>query len=267
MSTSLGASKARFQLSTMRLVRQHHGRPLRPPGGTPTALALRQQREAQGLSLRALAQRSGVSQYLLVDFEHSRRTPSPAQYEKLRTVLELADGAPEGALLSPDRLTTLAACLVWSHGLPLTALAAAAGLTEAEVRQGVEAIRDQLAAVGIEVSVDQRRARAAPLSWTGESVRAATQASALTSAEMALLALLYGHPGNAATVAELEIDRGQGVRPLLAGLSDRGLVDFVAEGKVAERRYSITDLGLLAVAAQALRSVGSHGTDPSSGQR
>jgi chromosome segregation and condensation protein ScpB len=182
-------------------------------------------------------------------------------------VLELSALPPAGALISPERLTTLAACLVWSHGLPLAALAAAAELSEAEVRQGIESIRDQLAVVGIGISVDQRRARAAPLSWTDQPVRAATQASALTSAEMALLALLYGYPGNAATVAELEIDRGQGVRPLLAGLSDRGLVDFVAEGKVAERRYSITDLGLRSVAAQALQAVGSGGNDRSSGQQ
>jgi transcriptional regulator with XRE-family HTH domain len=228
-------------------------------------LALRRQREAQGLSLRALAQRSGVSQYLLVDFEHSRRIPSPAQYEKLRTVLELADFPPDRAVLSPERLTLLAACLIWSHGLPLAALAAAAELTEADVRQGIESIRDQLAVVGIDVSVDQRRARATPLSWADRSVRAATRASPLTGAEMALLAVLYRNPGNAATIAELEIALGQAVRPRLAGLSDRGLVDSVAEGKVVERRYWITDLGLLSVAAQTLRALSSLGNDPSPG--
>jgi transcriptional regulator with XRE-family HTH domain len=132
----------------MRLVRQRLRRPLRPPGGTTIALAFRRQREAQGLSLRALAQQSGVSQYLLVDFEHSRRIPSTAQYEKLRTVLEFAELTPTGAALSSERLTTLAACLVWSHGLPLAALAAAPDLSEAEVRQGIEGIRDQLAVIG-----------------------------------------------------------------------------------------------------------------------
>jgi transcriptional regulator with XRE-family HTH domain len=247
----------------MRVVRQRHGRPLQTPGGTSIALALRRQREAQGLSLRALAQRSGVSQYLIVEFEHSRRIPSAAQYDKLRTVLELAEAAPGGAVLSPERLTTLAACLVWSRGLPLAALATAAELTEAEVRQGIESVRDQLAAVGIDISVDQRRARATPLSWAGPAVRAATQVSLITGPELALLARLCRYPGNAATVAELEIDLDQSVRPLLAGLSDRGLVDFVAEGKVAERRYWITDMGLMSIAAHALQAMNSPGRDHS----
>jgi transcriptional regulator with XRE-family HTH domain len=246
-------------------VRQRQGRPLQARGGTPAAIGLRRQREAQGLSLRALAQRSGVSQYLLVDFEHSRRIPTSEQYDKLRTVLELTELPPAGAVLSPERLTTLAACLVWSHGLPLAALAAAAKLSEAEVRQGIESIREQLALVGIEVSVDQHRARATPLSWTDPPVRAATKASPLTSEEMAPLAVLYGSPGNAATVAEVEIALGRGVRPLLADLSDRGLVDHVAEGRVAERRYWITDLGLMSVAAQVLQALGTLGNAPPPG--
>lgn len=233
-------------------MRQHQGRPLQTPGPTRVARALRQQREGQGLSLRALAQRTGVSQYLLVDFEHSRRIPSPEQYARLRRVLELEESVGENIGLTPDRLTTLVACLVWSHGVPLTALAEAVDLTVAEARNGIELVRGRLAAVGLDVSVDAKRARVRPLSWTLPAIDAVSPGSSITADEMAVLTLLHGNAGEGATVADVVLALGQVVRPILASLADRGLVDCVAEGRVADRRYWITDFGLRSVATHAL---------------
>jgi transcriptional regulator with XRE-family HTH domain len=233
-------------------VRQHQGRPLQTPGETRVSQALRRQREAQGISLRALAHRSGVSQYLLVDFEHSRRIPSAGQYAKLRTVLNLKERPDDSVGLMAEDLTALAACLVWSHGVPLATLAAALDLTLAEVRDGIDLVRGQLEAVGLGVSVDAKRARVRPLSWTRPAIDAASAGSAITAGEMAVLTLLHGNDPDVATVADLELGLGQVVRPILAGLVDRGLVDCVVEGRVSDRRYWITDVGMRSVAAQAL---------------
>ena len=216
------------------------------------ALTLRRQREARGLSLRALAQRSGVSVYRLVDFEHSRRTPDPDQYSKLREVLALDDIPETDQPLTEMALTSIAACLAWTHGLPLATLTAMLGLSTSEVRDGIAEVSGRLRAIGLDVSVDHQRARVAPLSWCAGTVRVASEVSPLSQADVRILAILYERDG--ARVAELEDVFGSATRRALASLSDRGLVSCATQGQVARRRYWVTDHGLMCAADFALRT-------------
>lgn len=216
------------------------------------ALSLRRQREAHGYSLRALAQRSGVSVFRIADFEHSRRTPTPDQYRRLHDVLALEDVPASDQQLTDITLTTLSACLAWTHGLPLATLADALGMTLGEVRDGVAQVRDRLLAAGLDVSVDQTRARVVPASWCAGPVRVTAAVSPLNAAEAEVLAILHEQDG--ARVAELEGLLGSGVRPMLTSLSQRGLVSCAAQGQVAKRRYWVTDHGLMSAADWALRS-------------
>jgi len=215
------------------------------------ALTLRRQREAHGLSLRRLAQRSGVSVFRIADFEHSRRAPDADQYRRLQEVLGLEDIPTSAQRLSDIALTTIAACLVWTHGVPLATLASTLGLTIGELREGVGQVGDRLLGIGLEVSVDQTRAHVVPVSWCANPVRITASASPLTPAEVKVLAVLYEHDG--ARVAELERVMGPTTRSTLASLSLRGLVSCAAQGQVAKRRYWVTDHGLMSAAAFALR--------------
>jgi transcriptional regulator with XRE-family HTH domain len=215
------------------------------------ALMLRREREAHGLSLRGLAQRSGVSVFRLADFEHSRRTPDADQYRRLQEALGLEDIPESSERLTDITLTTMAACLAWTHGIPLETLATALGLTESEVREGIHQVSAGLRNIGLDVSVDQTRAHVEPVSWCAGPVRSTASASPLTSAEVEILAVLYEHDG--ARVAEIEKVIGPTTRSTLASLSLRGLVSCAAQGQVAKRRYWVTDLGLMSAAAFALR--------------
>jgi len=215
------------------------------------ALTLRRQREAHGYSLRALAQRSGVSVFRIADFEHSRRTPTPDQYRKLHDVLALDDVPASDQQLTDITLTTLSACLAWTHGLPLATLADALGMTLGEVHDGVVQVRDRLRAAGLEIFVDQTRAHVVPVSWCARPVRVAAAVSELNAADVEVLAILHEQDG--ARVKELEGLLGTGVRLTLTSLAQRGLVSRAAQGTVAKQRYWVTDHGLMSAADWALR--------------
>lgn len=227
------------------------GRPLGLPGGTAVALTLRRQREALGFSLRGLAQRSGVSVFRLAEFEHSRRTPDPDEYRRLQEVLALEDVPERDRRLTETALTTISACLAWTHGVPVATLAAALGLSVSEIRDGVDLVRDRLLAIGLDVSVDQKRARVAPVSWCGAAVQITATVSPLTPEDIEVLAILHERDG--AQVAELEDIFGSTTQSQLASLSDRGLVSCALQGQVGKRRYWVTDHGLMAAAEVALR--------------
>jgi transcriptional regulator with XRE-family HTH domain len=198
-----------------------------------------------------LAHRSGVSQYLIVDFEHSRRTPTPDQLQKLLAVLGQTDPVGSASGLPDEALTALAACLAWTHEIPLAALAQALALTVAEVRDGIEQTRERLRTVGLEVFVDHRRARVAPVSWCERPLRAVSSAPLLSAADRAVLTLLHEHDG--ARLTDIDPHPGSAFRKTLASLLDRGLVGCASGGPVADRMYWITDQGIRGAADWALK--------------
>lgn len=236
--------------STIEEVSQPRGRLLSIPGETLIARNLRRHREAQGISLRALAYRSGISQNLIVDFEHSRRTPTPDQHRTLLAVLGVGEAGARQSGLRVETLTALAACLAWTHGVALAALADALGLTIAEVRDGIEQTRDRLRAIGLEVFVDQRRARVLPLSWCERPIRAVTSVPPISVDDLRVLSLLHQQAG--ARLTDLEATAEGPIRNILASLLDRGLVGCSSGGPVADRIYWISYKGLASAAAWAL---------------
>ena len=201
--------------------------------------------------LSAITTSAPFSVFRLADFEHSRRTPDADQYRRLQEVLGLEDIPESGERLTDITLTTIAACLAWTHGIPLERLATALGLTESEVREGIGQVNDRLLSIGLDVSVDRTRAHVLPVSWCAGPMRSTASVSPLTSAEVGILAVLYEH--DSARVAEIEKVIGPATRSTLASLSLRGLVSCAAQGQVAKRRYWVTDHGLMSVAAFALR--------------
>lgn len=229
---------------------QRRGRFLSLPGESATALNLRRHREAQRLSLRALAQRSGVGQFLIVDFEHSRRTPTPDQHRKLLAALGVTDADRFPAGLTEEALTALSACLAWTHETPLDMLARALGLTTAEARDGIERSRERLRTIGLEVFVDHRRVRVLPVSWCERPLRTIADTPHVAATDIPVLVLLY--KGDGAKLRDLETTFGGALRGTLDSLAARGLVGYASGGRVADRKYWITQQGFLGAAKWAL---------------
>ena len=192
-----------------------------------------------------------MAQFLIVDFEHSRRTPTPEQLRKLFAAMGLSNPNSGQEGLMEETLTLLSACLAWAHEIPLAALAEALGLTVAETRDGIEQSRDRLRAIGLEVLLDQRRARLVPVSWCERPIRALTDVPPIAGSEIPVLRLLHQHDG--ARLADPEAAFGVAVRSTLDSLAARGLIGYASGGgPVADRKYRITHQGLLGAAKWAL---------------
>jgi chromosome segregation and condensation protein ScpB/DNA-binding XRE family transcriptional regulator len=216
---------------------------------------VRRGREALRWSQAEAARQSGVSRTVVCEIEAGQRVPSLRTYERLRAALGLDVPA---AVLAPPRLrvtlgdehlTRLAAALLSVHTCPLATLAEGLGVATPAIREGLLAIADRLARVGLRTFDDGVTVSIAPLPGCDEAVRAVSEVEDVATLSDAALAVLMficvqGEPRR----RDIEAWRGEECASLLDRLRRRGFVEVVGNAVPgATHRYRITPKVLGAV--------------------
>ena len=198
---------------------------------------LRRRREAMRWSQAEVARQSGVSRTVVCEVEAGQRVPSLRTYERLRVALGLDVPA---AVLAPPRhrvtigdehLTRLAAAVISVRTSSLATLGEALGVAIPAIREGLLAIADRLARVGLRTFDDGITVHIAPLPGCDDAVRAVSEVedvATLSDEALALLMLIcvLGEPRR----RDLEAYRGEDCATLLDRLRRRGFVDVVGDG-------------------------------------
>ncbi len=202
-----------------------------------------------------MARQSGVSRTVVCEIEAGQRIPSLRTYERLRAALGL--DVPAAVLARPrprvtlgdEHLTRLAAALLSVHTCSLATLAAGLGVAVPAIREGLLAIADRLARVGLRTFDDGSTVHIAPLPGCDEAVRAVSEVEDVATLSDAALAVLMiicvrGEPRR----RDLEAYRGEDCAALLDRLRRRGFVEVVGNAVPgATHRYRITPKVLGAV--------------------
>jgi chromosome segregation and condensation protein ScpB/DNA-binding XRE family transcriptional regulator len=209
---------------------------------------VRRGREALHWSQAEVARQSGVSRTVVCEIEAGRRIPSLRTYERLRAALGLEQPA---AVLAPpcprvtlgdEYLTRLAAALLSGHTCSLATLAEGLGVAIPAIREGVVAIADRLARVGLRTFDDGLTVHVAPLPGCDEAVRAVSEVEDVDTLSDAALAVLMiicvrGEPRR----RDIEDWHGEGCASLLDRLRRRGFVEVLGNPVPgATHRYRIT---------------------------
>ncbi len=154
--------------------------------------------------------------------------------------------------LEGDHLAALAACLVVQRGGPLADFAAALDISIPAVREGVLAVADRLAAIGLEAVVDDVEVRLAPLpaarrrSAGSPSCRRFPQ----VAGEQLEFICVIAHLG-VATRGQIEARLGRDCETVV----DRGLVEKVDTGSPAVNHYRVTTTAIAATGHADLASL------------
>ena len=216
---------------------------------------VRRGREALRWSQAEVARQSGVSRTVVCEIEAGQRIPSLRTYERLRAALGLDVAA---AVLAPPRhrvtlgdehLTRLAAALLSVHTCSLATLAEGLGVAIPAIREGLLAIADRFARVGLRTFDDGITVHIAPLPGCDEAVRAVSEVEDVATLSDAALAVLMiicvrREPGR----RDIETWRGEDCASLLDRLRRRGFVEVAGNtGPGATHRYRITSKVLGAV--------------------
>lgn len=230
------------------------GRRAAPPANTGIARELRRRRELLRLSIREVAERTGVSHTVINEIERGKRLPTVRTFERLRHGLGL-DASPEILVRPPQpvdtldlHLTRLAACL-WASGgrIHLADLAAALGTSAAAVREQLPVVAPRLGECGLAVVTDGVEVRLEPLSVAEPALEAmgrlvhTRRLSALSTDAMAILAYIGWH--EEARRSDLEELRGEDCTVLLGRLVNAGFLDVIrtSDGRRANRYRLTTD--------------------------
>jgi transcriptional regulator with XRE-family HTH domain len=209
---------------------------------------VRRRREALRWSQAEVARQSGVSRTVVCEIEAGQRVPSLRTYERLRTALGLDTAA---AVLAPPRprvtlgdehLTRLAAAVLSVRTCSLGTLAEGLGVAIPAIREGLLAIADRLARVGLRTFDDGITVHIAPLPGCDDAVRSVSEVedvATLSDEALAVLMLIcvLGEPRR----RDLETYRGEDCASLLDRLRRRGFVEVVGDGGPGiTHRYRIT---------------------------
>lgn len=230
------------------------GRRAEPPANTEIARELRRRRERLRLSVRAAAERTGVSHTVINEIERGRRLPTVRTFERLRHGLGL-DANPDILVRPPEpvdplevHLARLAACL-WASGSRITIadLAASLGTSAAVVREELPVIAPRFREFGLAAVTDGVEVRIEPLPLAEPALSAMGKLihqrclSALSTDAMALLAYIGWH--EEASRSDLEDLRGEDCTVLLGRLVNAGFLDVVRarDGNRANRYRLTTD--------------------------
>jgi transcriptional regulator with XRE-family HTH domain len=223
--------------------RHRRGRRAAPPAPSPVAQELRRRREALHLTVRAAAQRTGVSPGVISEIETGRRIPSLSTYAKLRRELGLE--IPPSVLVPPrtgdtglldEHLTALAACVVMHRGAPLADIARALGVSIPAVREGILRIADRLEAVGFRVAEDDVDVILVPVLAAAaalDTMGTVERLPELSSDHMELICIV-AHLGTAVR-KQIEAMFGRDCDLLLRRLADRGYLERVTRDRDARR--------------------------------
>lgn len=235
------------------------GRRPAPPADSGIARELRRRRELLRLSIRAAAERTGVSHTVINEIERGHRLPTVRTFERLRHGLGL-DASPDILVRPPQpvdplevHLSRLAACL-WASGgrIHLADLAAALGTSVAVVREQLPALAPRLGACCLAVVTDGVEVRLEPLPVAEPALEAMgrllhhRRLSVLSTEATVLLAYIGWH--EEATRADLDDLRGEDCTVLLGRLVNAGFLDAVraTDGHRANR-YRLTTAALQAL--------------------
>jgi transcriptional regulator with XRE-family HTH domain len=209
---------------------------------------VRRRREALRWSQAEVARQSGVSRTVVCEIEAGQRVPSLRTYERLRVALGL--DAPAAVLaparprvtLGDEHLTKLAAAVLSVRTCSLATLAEGLGVHVTAIREGLLAIADRLARVGLRTFDDGITIHIAPLPGCDDAVRAVSEVediATLSDEALGVLMLMcvLGEPRR----RDLEAYRGQDCTSLLDRLRRRGFVEVVGDAVPgATHRYRIT---------------------------
>jgi len=216
---------------------------------------VRRRREALRWSQAEVARQSGVSRTVVCEIEAGQRVPSLRTYERLRTALGLDTAA---AVLAPPRprvtlgdehLTKLAAAVLSVRTCAIATLAEGLGVAIPAIREGLLAIADRLARVGLRTFDDGITVHIAPLPGCDDAVRAVSEVediAALSDEALGVLMLMcvLGEPRR----RDLEAYRRQDCTSLLDRLRRRGVVEVIGDAVPgATHRYRISPKVLGAV--------------------
>jgi transcriptional regulator with XRE-family HTH domain len=244
------------------------GRKPAPPADTDIARELRRRRELLRLSIRAAAERTGVSHTVIAEIERGKRLPTVRTFARLRHGLGL-DASPEILVRPPQpadplevHLTRLATCL-WASGgrAALADLGAALGTSAAVVREQLPVLAPRLGACGLAIVSDgvEVRLEVLPIAETAVGVmgRLATNRRAAALSDEALILLTY--IGWREEVSRIDADsfRGQDSEAILGRLANAGFLDAVraGDGKRANR-YRLTADALQALGVASPEELG-----------
>jgi segregation and condensation protein B len=238
-------------------------RPAAPAPGVPAEI--RRRRDVLGLTLREASVLTGVSSTVLCEVERGRRVPSLRTYERLRDGLGLT--APASALVERKRmvvpleerhLATLAACIVTGGGAALADMAGALGVSIPAVREGLYAVGERLAHVGLAVVDDGTCARVAPLSFARDAVSALTSVEDVPSlsAEQLSVLCIVGYAG-AVTRRRVEELRGEDSETMLRRMVSSGLLSATRDesSEHAPNLYRVTAKALGAMGYPTLEAL------------
>lgn len=221
------------------------------PAGVPIVSVgqeVRRRREALRWSQAEVARQSGVSRTVVCEIEAGQRVPSLRTYERLRIALGLDTAA---AVLAPPRpwvtlgdehLTRLAAAVLSVRTCAIATLAEGLGVAIPAIREGLIALSDRLARVGLRTFDDGITVSIAPPPGCDEAVRAVAEVedvATLSDEALAVLMLIcvLGEPRR----RDLEAYRGEDSASLLDRLRRRGFVEVVGDaGLGVAHRYRIT---------------------------
>jgi chromosome segregation and condensation protein ScpB len=183
---------------------------------------------------------------------------STRTYERLREALSLCLPAAPALLRRPvpqewteRQLATLAACVLSGCGGSLAALAAAAGVAIAAVREQLSMLGDRLAAVGMCAVEDGDVVRLMPLSWAADAVAevATLEVEQVLSGEAVEILVIVGMLGSPTRRAIQELRGGEDCEGLLTWLCRRGLLvkarDDSLRGDPNIYRITATALGVM----------------------
>ncbi|MDQ2959807.1 MAG: SMC-Scp complex subunit ScpB, partial [Candidatus Dormibacteraeota bacterium] len=201
---------------------------------------------------------------VLCEVERGRRVPSLRTYGRLRDGLGLT--APSAALLERKvvavpleerHLATLAACIVTAGGAALADLASALGVSIPAVREGLYAVGERLAHVGLSVVDDGTHVRVAPLTFARDAVAAVTSVETvgrLTDEQVQVISVV-GWAGSA-TRRRIEEVRGEDCETVLRRMVSAGLVSATRDEATehAPNVYQLTAKALGALGYPTLES-------------
>ena len=216
---------------------------------------VRRRREALRWSQAETARQSGVSRTVICEIEAGQRIPSLRTYERLRATLGLDVPTAVLAPLRPrvtlgdEHLTRLAAALLSVHTSSLATLAEGLGVAIPAIREGLLAIADRLARVGLRTFDDGVTVHIAPLPGCDEAVRAVSEVEDVaTLSDAALAVLMIICVRREPRRRDIEAWHGEDCASLLDRLRRRGFVEVVGNAVPgATHRYRITPKVLGAV--------------------
>jgi transcriptional regulator with XRE-family HTH domain len=235
------------------------GRRPREAAPTPTARAVRQAREATGLTMRATAARAGFGVDRLSDIEHGRRLPTPDDWGELAKFLRLGQ-PPEPLTPRPpvDHETativmTVCRLLVLNGTMTWAAVRRRAGIRPGVEDETLRGVQHRLASVGVTAIRTSRHLRLVSLADPGTTVGVTETLS--TADAVLLTAVAEVGPTDRRSLARLT---GRDCTWSLKKLARAGLVTAVGNLELvgAPNTYAVSKGG-----RKFLKSLG-HGGSP-----